>query len=217
MKTDAQLQQDVMAELKWEPSIEATQIGVEVNGGIVTLAGHVDSYGDKFHAERAAQRVSGVKALTVEIEVKLPGPSKRTDVDIARSAENVLEWMTYPPKDGIKVMVESGWITLSGEVDWGYQRLAATTAVRYLMGVKGVSTNIEIKPKVALSAVKSEIESALKRRAKADAQDIKVLVNGNDVTLTGTVHSWSERELATDSAWGTPGVRNVVDKMTMAY
>ena len=216
MKTDSQLQQDVMAELKWEPTIEAAQIGVEVKGGIVTLAGHVDSYAEKWHAERAAQRVAGVKALTVEIEVKLPGMSARTDVDIARSAENVLLWTILPPKDGIKVMVENGWITLSGEVDWGFQRVAATTAVRYLMGVKGVSNRIEIKPKVALSAVKSEIETALKRRAKADAQDIKVQVDGNAVTLTGVVHSWSERELATDSAWSTPGVRNVVDKMTFA-
>lgn len=216
MKSDSQLQQDVMAELKWEPTIEAAQIGVEVKGGIVTLAGHVNSYAEKWHAERAAQRVAGVTALTVEIEVKLPGMSARTDVDIARSAENVLQWTILPPKDGIKVMVESGWITLSGEVDWGFQRVAATTAVRYLMGVKGVTNKIEIKPKVALSAVKSEIETALKRRAKADAQDIKVQVDGNAVTLTGVVHSWSERELATDSAWSTPGVRNVVDKMTFA-
>ncbi len=215
MKTDAQLQQDVMAELKWEPSIEATHIGVEVKDGIVTLAGHVDSYAEKWHAERAAQRVSGVKALTVEIEVKLPGPSKRTDVDIARTAENVLLWMTNPPKDGIKVKVESGWITLSGEVDWAFQRTAAATALRCLMGVKGVSDQIAIKPKVALSAVKSEIEMALKRRAKSDAHDISVQVHGTEVTLTGRVHSWSERELAKDSAWGTPGVRNVVDQMTL--
>ena len=217
MKTDAQLQQDVIAELKWEPSVNAAHIGVEVTDGIVTLAGHVGSYAEKLGAERAAQRVSGVRALAVEMDVKLPGLSKRTDADIARSVENVLQWTTYVPKDSVKVMVESGWVTLSGEVDWEYQRQTVKKGVRYLMGVTGVTDNIVIKPKVSLSAVKSEIEAALKRRATADAKKITVNVQGADVTLTGTVHSWSERELAKHSAWGTPGVRNVVDKMAFAY
>ena len=217
MKTDTQLQLDVIAELKWEPSVNAAHIGVEVADGIVTLAGHVSSYAEKLGAERAAQRVSGVKALAIEMDVKLPGLSKRTDADIARSVENVLQWTTYVPKDSVKVMVESGWVTLSGEVDWEYQRQTAKKGVRYLMGVTGVTDNIVIKPKVSLSAVKSEIEAALKRRATADAKKISVNVQGADVTLTGTVHSWSERELAKHSAWGTPGVRNVVDKMVTAY
>jgi osmotically-inducible protein OsmY len=216
MKTDAQVQQDVIAELKWEPSINAAQIGVEVKDGIVTLAGHVSSYAEKWDAERAAQRVSGVKALAVEIDVKLPGSSKRNDADIARSAKDVLQWMTYLPKDSVKVMVEDGWITLSGEVDWEYQRQAAAGGVRYLMGVTGVSDQIAVKPKVSLSAVKSDIEAALKRRATADAQKISVDVRGADVTLTGSVHSWSERDLARNAAWGTPGVRNVVDNITIA-
>ena len=218
MKTDTQLQQDVIAELKWEPSVNAAQIGVEVKDGIVTLAGHVTSYAEKLGAERAAQRVSGVKALAVEMDVKLSGSSKRTDADIARSAENILEWTTYLPKDHVKVMVESGWVTLSGEVDWEYQRQAAAKGIRYLMGVRGISDQIVInKPKVSLSAVKSEIEAALKRRATADAQKISVEVHGADVTLTGKVHSWSERDLARNSAWGTSGVQNVVDNMTVAY
>jgi osmotically-inducible protein OsmY len=217
MKTDAQVQQDVIAELKWEPSINAAQIGVEVKDGIVTLAGHVSSYAEKWNAERAAQRVSGVKALAIEMDVQLAGSSRRNDTDIARSAENALQWMTYFPKDRVKVMVEKGWITLSGDVDWQYQRRAAVDGVRHLMGVMGVSDNIAIKPTVSLSAVKSDIEAALKRRAKADAQKISVDVQGADVTLTGTVHSWSERDLARDSAWGTPGVRNVVDNITIAY
>ena len=218
MKTDTQLQQDVIAELKWEPSVNAAQIGVEVKDGIVTLAGHVSSYAEKWDAERAAQRVSGVKALAIEMDVKLAGSSKRTDADIARSAGNVLEWATYLPKDSVKVMVESGWITLSGEVDWEYQRQAAAKGVRYLMGVTGVSDQIVLKnPKVSLSAVKSEIEAALKRRATADAQKISVEVHGADVTLTGKVHSWSERDLARHSAWGTSGVQNVVDNMTVTY
>ena len=217
MKTDAQIQQDVIAELKWEPAINAAQIGVEVKEGIVTLAGHVGTFGEKWDAERAAQRVLGVKALAVEVDVKLSGLSKRTDADIARAAENVLEWSTYVSKDRVKVMVETGWITLTGDVDWEYQRQAAEGAVRYLMGVTGVSNQIAIKAIASSIAVKSDIEAALKRRAITDAQDILVAVNGADVTLTGTIQNWSERDLARNSAWGTPGVRNVIDKMTVEY
>jgi|SRR5680860_450653 len=217
MKTDTQLQQDVIAELKWEPSVNAAQIGVEVKDGIVTLAGHVSSYAEKWDAERAAQRVSGVKALAIEMDVQLPGSSKRNDADIARAAENVLHWMTSLPKDGVKVMVESGWTTLSGEVDLEYQKRAAAKGVRYLTGVTGVSNNIVIKPTVSLSAVKSDIEAAMQRRAHADAKKISVEIRGTEVTLTGAVHSWAERDLARYSAWGTPGVRNVVDNMSIAY
>ncbi len=217
MKTDAELQQDVIAELKWEPSINAAQIGVEVKDGIVTLAGHVSTYVEKRGAERAAQRVSGVKALTVEMDVKLAGSNKRTDADIAISAKSALQGRSSLPKDSVKVMVEDGWVTLSGNVDWEYQRQAAAGAVRYLTGVTGVSDQIAIRPKVSLTAVKSEIEAALKRRAASDAQTISVEVSGADVTLTGEVHSWAERDLARHSAWGTPGVRNVVDNMTVSY
>ena len=215
MKNDTQLQQDVMAELKWEPAINAEQIGVEVKYGVVTLAGHVGSYGEKWDAERAAQRVAGVRALAIEIDVKLAGSAQRTDADVARAAENVLEWTTYVPKDAVKVMVEAGWITLSGDVDWGFQREAAGAAVRYLMGVKGVSNDIGIRASVTPAAVRSDIEAALKRRAHADATNIAVDVQGANVTLSGSVHSWSERDLARDSAWGTPGVRQVVDNLSI--
>ena len=217
MKTDSQLQQDVLAELKWEPSVHAAEIGVEVKDGVVTLAGHVGSYSEKWNAERAAQRVAGVRALAVEMDVKLLGSSQRNDADIARSAESSLQWTTFLPKDAIKVKVEKGWVTLTGQVEWQYQRESAANAVRYLMGVTGVSDEIAIKPKVSSTAVKSDIEAALKRRAPADAHKINVDVKGADVTLTGTVSSWAERDLATHSAWGTPGVHNVVDKMTMTY
>jgi osmotically-inducible protein OsmY len=217
MKTDAQLKQDIVAELSWEPSVNASQIGVEVKDGTVTLAGHVDSYAEKCHAERAAQRVSGIKGLAVEMDVKLPGLSQRTDADIARSAQNVLEWTTYLPKESIKVKCEKGWITLSGEVEWDYQRQSAKDAIRPLLGVIGVSDEITVKPRVSMSAVKSEIEAALKRQAHADAQGISVEVHGSDVTLTGKVHDWAERSLATSSAWAAPGVRNVVDKLTISY
>jgi osmotically-inducible protein OsmY len=216
MKSDAQLKQDVIAELAWEPSVNASKIGVEVEGGIVTLAGHVESYTEKVHAERAAQRVSGVKALAVEMDVKLPGSNQRTDADIARSAENVLEWTTYLPSS-VKVKAEKGWITLSGEVEWDYQRKGAGDAIRHLMGVTGVSDEIAVKPRASVSAVKSDIEAALKRHAQAEAQHITVEVRGSDVTLGGKVHTWSERELAASSAWATPGVRNVVDNITIAY
>ena len=217
MKTDSQLQQDVMAELKWEPAVHAEQIGVEVKNGVVTLAGKVSSYSEKWNAERAAQRVSGVKALAVELKVKLSEFGSRTDADIAESAKNILGWTSSLPEDAIKVMVEGGWLTLSGDVEWQYQRQDAGDSVRYLSGVTGVSNQIAIKPSLSATVVKSDIEAALKRRAAADAKTIAVDVKGADVTLTGTVHSWAERDLATRSAWGSSGVRNVVDRMNLVY
>lgn len=215
MKTDSQLQADVIAELKWEPSINSTQIGVEVKNGIVTLAGHVDSYAEKWAAERAAQRVFGVRALVIELAIKLPGSSQRSDRDIAASAETALRWITFVPKDSVKIMVENGWVTLTGAVDWAYQREFATGAVRYLLGVTGLSDQITLRAKPSHSVVKSDIEAALKRNADQDASAIAVTVHGSDVTLSGTVHSWHERERATHTAWGSPGVRNVVDHMVL--
>ena len=217
MKTDSQLQQDVMAELKWEPAVHAAQIGVEVKDGVVTLAGQVGSYAEKLQAERAAQRVAGVKALAVEMKVKLGDYGQRTDADIAQSAKNILCWTSSLPDDAVKVMVEGGWLTLSGDVEWQFQRQDAANSVRCLLGVTGVSNQITIKPTLSATGVKSDIEAALKRRASADAQTISVAVKGGDVTLTGTVHSWDERELATRTAWGSSGVRNVVDKMNLVY
>lgn len=215
MKSDAQLQQDVLAELKWEPAVNASQIGVEVKDGIVTLAGHVNSFAEKWDAERATQRVAGVKGLAIEMDVALAGMGKQTDGDIARSAENALQWSSYWPKDAVKVMVEGGWITLSGELEWDYQRQSAAWAVRHLVGVTGVSNQIKMTAKATSNAVKSDIEAALKRRAINDAQKISVEVRGNNVTLGGIVHSWSERELASNSAWGTPGVRDVTNNITI--
>jgi len=217
MKTDSQLQQDVMAELKWEPAVHAAQIGVEVKDGVVTLAGEVGSFGEKWNAERAAQRVNGVQALTVELTVKLSEFGKRTDADIARSAETTLGWTNSLPANAVKVLVEGGWLTLSGDVEWQYQRRDAFDSVRYITGVTGVSNQIGIKPSLSATVVKSDIEAAIKRRAAADAKTISVDVKGADVTLTGTVHSWAERELATRSAWSSLGVKNVVDKMTLVF
>lgn len=215
MNTDTQIQKDVLAELKWEPSVDASHIGVEVSDGVVTLAGQVRTITEKWDAERAAQRVYGVKALAVEIDVRLPGTNQRTDSDIARTAKYTLEWLTYVPNDAVSVVVENGFITLTGEVDWEYQRKAVIGAVRNLMGVTGLSDQIMIQPNVSLSAIKSDIEAALGRRAHTDVKNIFVTVNGNEVTLSGTVHSWLERDLAVNSVWGTLGVKNVVDQTTI--
>lgn len=217
MKTDLQVQQDVIAELKWDPSIDAADIRIDVKAGIVTLAGRVGNYSEKLAVERAAQRVSGVKGLAIEVNVSLPGSSQRSDAAIAHAARNVMEWMTYPPKDSVKIMVDAGWITLSGEVDWEYQRRAAKNGVRHLAGVTGVSDLMTIKPQSSLESVKSTIEAALSRRANADAQNVRVEVVGDRVTLTGTVHSWDERKLAELSAWSAPGVQTVVDNIVVDY
>jgi osmotically-inducible protein OsmY len=215
MKTDSQLQQDVSDELRWEPSVQATHIGVSVKDGVVTLAGRVDSCSEKWGAERAALRVYGVKALATELTVQLPGPSQRSDADIARSVENVLEWNSTVPAGTVKVKVEAGWVTLAGDVDWQYQRTAAIDSVRHLLGVVGVSDQISIEPALAASTVGSDIEAALRRAAIVDATRISVAVHGGDVTLAGTVRNFAEREAATNSAWATPGVRAVVDHMML--
>ncbi len=217
MKTDSQLQQDVLAELQWEPAVHSAQIGVEAKDGVVTLAGEVSSFAEKWNAERAAQRVVGVQALAVALTVKLSELGQRTDADIARSAQNILSWTSSLPADAVKVLVEDGWLTLSGDLEWQYQRQAASDAVRHLPGIIGVSNQIAIKPQTSARLVKADIEAALKRRAASDGQSITVDVRGGDVTLSGTVHSWSERDLAKRSAWGSSGVRTVVDKMSLSY
>ena len=217
MKSDKQVQQDVLAELDWEPSVNAAHIGVEVKGGVVTLAGHVSSWAEKHHAEQAAQRVSGVKALAVEMDVNLPGVSKRSDSDIAVSAKNALEWTTFAPNNAVRVKVEGGQVTLTGDLDWEYQRQATGRAVRYLLGVTGVKNQITLKNAGSSKGVQSNIEAALKRRAHEDAQKVTVTVKGGDVTLTGSVHSMDERDVARGAAWRSPGVRSVTDELAIVY
>jgi osmotically-inducible protein OsmY len=214
-KTDPQLQKDVIAELAWEPSIEATRIGVEVADGIVTLSGHVRSYEEKFNAEKAAQRVAGVKGIVVELKVTLPEAAERSDAEIARRAVSALEWSISVPRDAVRVRVENGWVTLTGEVDWAYARDAAAACVRTLIGIKGILNHIEVRPQAAEKNVKSKIEAALQRRAHADLKGISVEVRDGTVILSGRVDSLMERLTMENAAWGAAGVRNVVDNLTV--
>lgn len=214
MKTNRQLQQDVIDELRWEPAVEADSNGVEAKEGVVTLAGHVDSYAQKWAAERAAQRVAGVKGVVDEMDVKLPDASKRSDADIVQAASSALSWNTVVPKGAVKIVVDDGIVTLSGEVDWAFQRTAAAAAVRNLIGVRAVNDQIVLKlNNASIRDIKRKIHSALHRQAQLDADAISVAVDGSNVTLRGNVDSWAERVAARNAAWAAPGVRNVIDNM----
>lgn len=216
MKSDIRIQHDVLAELHWDPSINATGIGVQVAQGIVTLTGQVASLIEKWDVERAALQVNGVKALAVEITVVLPSESRRGDTDIIRSAENALAWSSYLADVSIKVMAEAGFMTLTGKVDWEYQRQAAADCLRSLRGVTGISNQIAVRSSISIDAVKADIDAALLRGAVHDSQQVTVTAHGGEVTLSGTVPSWSDRYRARHAAWSTAGVCNVLDQLVVA-
>jgi osmotically-inducible protein OsmY len=214
-RTDDQIQTDVLAELKWDARVRANEIGVSVKDGIVTLTGRVDSYLERWAAEDAAHRVRGVKAVANDIEVRLPSGSERTDSDLAQEIINSLRWDTTIPTDRLEITVSKGWVTLKGEIDYGFQRQDAERVVSRLAGVKGVTNLIQVKPPVQPTNIKQGIDQALLRSAELDAKSITVEVEGSKVTLKGTVHSYAEYKEAERAAWSAPGVTAVDNRLNI--
>lgn len=215
LRSDADIQTEVLAELKWEPRVQAPEIGVAVKDGVVMLTGWVDSYTKRWAAEDAAHRVRGVKAVANDIEVRLGTGGERPDTEIAAAAARALEWDALLVPERIDVTVSKGWITLRGTVDWHYKKQEAERAVRNLPGVKGVSNLIDVKSKMQPAEIKKQVEQALVRTAQTDAEHISVEVNDGKVTLKGTVRAWVERQEAERAAWRAPGVVSVDNRITV--
>jgi osmotically-inducible protein OsmY len=216
IRTAEQLQTDVEQELRWEPSVRSEQIGVSVRDGIVELDGHVGSFYEKWGAERAALRVANVTSIASEIIVDIPASEVRSDDDIAAAASNQMKWNSLVP-DTIKLKVSDGWVTLYGTAEWQFQQEEAKRIFGSLLGVRGVSNEIQLKPKLTATDVKAKIEDALRRDAQIDAESITVETNGSAVTLRGEVHSWAQRQDAEHVAFDAPGVSSVANLIEIRY
>jgi osmotically-inducible protein OsmY len=215
MKTDSQLQRDVMAELEWEPRVDHADIGVAVVDGVVTLTGFVKSYAEKLAAEQAVRRVSGVKALAEEIKVRFASDPATADHEIAKRIVDMYQWSVLVPAQRIKVKVEHGWVTLSGEVEWHYQAEEARKIASGISGVTGVSNNVVIARRASASDVRKCIQDALERQADIDAATVTIALEGSKVTLGGKVRAPYERRAAEQAAWAAPGVTQVVDRIAV--
>jgi len=214
--SDSSLRQDIIDELDFEPSIDAADIGVAVEDGVATLTGHVPTYAQKITVEDVVRRVKGVKGIAQQIEVRPFGTNRTADDEIAKRALSTINWNTAIPDDAVQVKVQEGWVTLTGKVEWQYQKTAAADAVRDLAGVVGVTNRIEIASRASAFDVKKRIEDALKRNAEIEAQAIRVnVLDGGKITLDGKVHAWSERRAAERAAWSAPGVKVVDDRITI--
>ena len=212
---DATLKQSVVDELAWRPDIDSAHIGVTADNGVITLSGYVPSYAQKYEAEECAKRVSGVHGVAEELQVRYAADYSTKDDEIAQRALNSLAWDAVVPKDSVKVTVENGVVTLSGQVGWQFERKAAEDAVRTLYGVVDVVDSIMLKTQPQPTNIKSRIESALKRSAELESNSIRVSVSEGAVTLDGTVETWAARDTAEDAAWSAPGVRAVVDRLSV--
>jgi osmotically-inducible protein OsmY len=215
MKTDADLKREVMAELEWDPAVKSTAIGVAVKDGVVTLTGHLDTYAEKLAVEKALRRVHGVAAIALELDVRLSPEHRRSDTDIAQAAESALKWQSTVPADAIRLTVENGWVRLQGEVEWDYQRKAVEKAVRDLRGVVGISDEIKLRHKPVPADLARRIQDALTRQAVREAHHVTIDVHDGTVTLRGKVNSWHERDAIQGAAWSAPGVRVIVNELTV--